>query len=238
MLRLRRFDEPPETHVAPLAAQQISCALGGRTILDRLTLIVAAGDSVAIRGANGSGKTTLLKCLIGRLRPGSGEVRWFGLTPHRQPDRHRLIGFAGHELAVYPELTARDNLLFAARMHGLADPQPAVGDALRQIGLARQADQLAGRLSRGMRQRVALARACIHAPPILVLDEPFTSLDAEGCDWLECWFIDQQARGRSIVWTSHDDGQSRRLASRNLELRHGRLHAGPVSASTPLRISA
>lgn len=207
-------------------------------ILDRIDLTISAGDSVAVRGLNGSGKTTLLKCLTGRLRPVAGEVRWFGRCPLRQPDRNRLIGFAGHELALYPELTARDNLLFAARMHGLSHPVQAVHEALRQIGLERQAEQFAGRLSRGMRQRVALARASIHAPPILILDEPFTSLDAEGQDWLEHWFIEQQARGRSIVWTTHDDDQSRRLASRQLELRDGRLTAGSRWDSTPLRTSA
>ena len=223
MLRLARFDAPPETDAAPLSVRGLSCALSGRTILRDVSLTITAGEAVAILGANGSGKTTLLKCLTGRLRPNAGEVRWFDRPAHRTPSARHSIGFAGHDVALYPELTARENLVFAARMHGLPDPDRIADEALRRVGLERHAGQFAGRLSRGMQQRVAIARAVIHAPPIVILDEPFTSLDADGRQWLEDWLNGQRIRNRTLVWTSHDDAQTRRLATRQLELHNGDL---------------
>ncbi|MFO1095919.1 MAG: heme ABC exporter ATP-binding protein CcmA [Planctomycetaceae bacterium] len=234
MLRLFDIAAPPDLGKAPLAASQLTCALGGRTVLDRLDLTVAAGDSVAIHGANGCGKTTLLKCLAGRFPLSSGEVAWFGRFPRRQAVLHRWIGFAAHELALYPELSARANVLFAARMGGLSDPAGATEDALRRIGVLRQAEMRAGCLSRGIRQRVALARAFVHAPPIMLLDEPFTSLDAGGSEWLVEWFAEQRSSGRAIVWTTHDHEQSGRVATRNLMLDAGRLSV-VTSTGTPAR---
>jgi heme exporter protein A len=223
MLHVQRTVEPPETDAPPLAALGLSCALGGRTILEQLNLSVPAGGSVAIRGANGSGKTTLLKCLAGRLWPSSGTVQWFGQSLRRQLALHRGIGFVSHAVALYPELTARDNLLFAARMYGITNPRGAVDQALRRIGLMRHADHPSVLLSRGMRQRVAIARAFVHAPPIMILDEPFANLDTEGRAWLAEWMIDRRDRGCALVWTTHDEAQCARVATTQFELRGGAL---------------
>lgn len=207
----------------PLAARALSRRWNGTLVLDQVDLVVAAGEIVALLGANGSGKTTLLQCLAGRLRPSAGAVAWFGESPARRPERHRLIGFAAHETAIYPELSARENLLFAARMYGVAGPHARVTELLSATQLAAHAARPAGRLSKGMRQRLSLARALIHAPPIVILDEPFTGLDAASRDWLEGWCRDFRRQQCALCFTSHDEEQTRRLADRRLELRGGRL---------------
>ena len=214
----------PESDSSPLVARQLTRTMNGHPILDRAELAVAPGELVALVGTNGAGKTTLLKCLAGRLRPTSGEVLWFGISPQGRPTCHRLLGFAAHESFLYPELTASENLLFAARMYGLDRPQQRVAGLLARTGLLRRAGQAVGRLSAGLRQRVSLARALVHDPPLVILDEPFAGLDAAGHLWLERLLSELRERRRAIVFSSHDHQQCRRTASRILELRDGRLH--------------
>jgi heme ABC exporter ATP-binding subunit CcmA len=207
--------------------------MNGRPVLVHVDLAISPGEIVALAGANGAGKTTLLRCLAGRLRPTAGEVLWFGYGP--SPDRHRLIGFAAHERHLYLELTAEDNLLFAARMYSLSQPQQRARELLAKAGLTRHRGQAAGRLSQGQRQRLALARALIHDPPLVLLDEPFAGLDAAGRTWLENWLRELRVGQRAIVFSSHEDQQCRALADRKLELHGGRL--APVSRTeTPTQV--
>ena len=182
---------------------------------------------MALTGDNGAGKTTLLRCLAGRLRPTAGEVLWFGRAPC--PECHPLIGFAAHEGHLYPELTASENLLFAARMYSLPQPRQPVMEMLARIGLTRHSGQPVGRLSQGLRQRLSLARALIHDPLIVLLDEPFAGLDAAGRAWLENWLEELRARQRAIFFSSHDDQQCRALADRKLELHSGGLQAAATT---------
>ena len=118
--RLRAIAWPPETDSVPIEARQLTRTMDGYLILNRINLTISAGEVVALLGANGAGKTTLLRCLAGRLRSCSGQVLWYGASPRRRPASHRLVGFAGHESLLYLELTAAENLLFAARMYGSA----------------------------------------------------------------------------------------------------------------------
>jgi heme exporter protein A len=219
---------PPNRAFPPLVARQLGRALQGRLVLDRLDLTVAAGQIVALTGANGAGKTTLLRCLTGRLHPTAGEVLWFGQSPNHRPASHRLIGFAGHESLLYLELSARENLLFAARMHGLLHPRSSVDRVLATAELEKHAQQPAGHLSKGMRQRLSLARALIHEPPIVILDEPYSSLDVEGRHWLESWLKDLRAAHRAVVFSTHDAERAFQVADQTLDLKDGclgRLHA-------------
>lgn len=211
-----------------LEARALTFVRDRRPLLRELQLSVAPGEFVAVLGDNGAGKTTLLHCLAGLLRPAAGEILWCGRRAGT-PAARWLVGLLSHETGLYPALTAWENLLFAARMSGVRRPAGRAAQLLSAAGLVKQAGQQAGRLSRGLRQRLALARAVIHDPPIVLLDEPFTSLDQGGRAWLEEFLRALTANRRAIVTTSHDAAQSRRLADRVLRLESGRLHTADAS---------
>lgn len=195
-----------------------------KVVLHDLHLAVAGGETVAVLGDNGAGKSTLLLCLAGWLRPASGQVRWQGHPANQTLAARRLVGFLGHETGLYAALTARENLVFAARLWGLDAPEKRVTGFLADIGLTAQERTPVQRLSRGMQQRLALGRAVLHDPPILLLDEPFTSLDPTGRRWLETFLERRRAQGRATVFTSHDPRHCASVADRLLLVRGGKLH--------------
>jgi len=130
-------------------------------------------------GPNGAGKTTLLRMLGGLVRPTSGQVVVKGRDlKSTDPEVRRPIGLLSHQSFLYDDLTALENLAFAARIYGSAKPRAAAREALVDVGLEHKANEPVRSLSRGMVQRVALARALMAQPEILLLDEPFTGLDA------------------------------------------------------------
>ena len=209
-----------DPHTA-IRALHLSKTFDGRAVLSGLDIEIAAGEAVAICGANGSGKTTLLGCLASALRPTSGEVRWFG-RPANDSSLRRWIGMAAHESGLYPHLTLRENLMFAARMSGIGDAGHRADEWLDRTGLAPYASAPPTRLSRGMRQRLAIARALIHDPPILLFDEPFTALDTAGVEWLMTLLFERRDRGHTMLFVTHENDKIQRLAQRVLELRDGR----------------
>lgn len=193
-----------ENRLPVVRAVGLSKSLGLRPVLTDVCLDVAAGDCVALTGANGTGKTTLLRCLAGATRPTSGRVEWFGQSTGSPPVPKQRIGVVAHDTRLYPELSARENLLFAARMCGVSDAGQRVGDWLQRSGLTRQAHRSPAQFSRGMQQRLALARALIHDPELIILDEPFTGLDQAGSEWLCDLLRAQRDRGRGVVLATHD----------------------------------
>jgi len=214
-----------------LEAQNVSYIRGRTAVLRDLNLTVACGDIVALLGANGVGKTTLLECLAGVLRPTGGGVHWFGEAGSDSTSSRRWVGFLGHESSLYHSLTAWENLHFAGRMYGLDQPEDRVEEVLSSFQLKSHAHRPTGSLSRGMRQRLAIARAMLHEPVILMLDEPFTSLDDSARDSLEELLRAMRRSGMAILMTSHDPAQSRNLADRIFWLREGRLFPDKLSAS-------
>ena len=187
-----------------LEARRLTLVRGRLTILRNVNLAVSKREMVALRGANGAGKTTLLHCLAGALRPSEGEVLWFGEAWGRSPASRRHIGFLGHDSSLYLALTARENLLFAGRMYGVDRVAERADRLLAAAGLAHHNGQIAERLSRGQRQRLAIARAVIHDPRILLLDEPFTNLDSNGCRWLREFLGHLRTNGCAMVIASHE----------------------------------
>jgi heme exporter protein A len=194
---------------------------GRRAILQAVDLTVTAGETIALVSPNGAGKSTLLKCLAGALRPSQGVIRRFGKAVATSAAARRQVGFVGHEPALYGELTALENLVFAGRMCGVDCPSQRAHALLAESGIERMAYRPAGQLSQGARQRLAICRALVHAPPLILLDEPFASLDAEGRQWLEGAMRAWQMQERAICFASHDIDQCGRLAHRIIRLATG-----------------
>jgi heme ABC exporter ATP-binding subunit CcmA len=210
---------------AALESKSLTFLRGRRAVLRDVAFTIQAGEIVALLGANGAGKTTLLDCLAGQLRPSAGEVLWLGEPANRSPAAKRRIGYLPHETGLYLELTTQENLLFAARMHGLPRGADRVAELLALVGLERKAGQPVQRLSLGMRRRLAIARAVIHEPPILLLDEPFANLDDECRCWLSRFLDELRLAGAAICFTSHDLEHCRKIADRLVRLEAGRLTA-------------
>ena len=162
-----------------VALEGVGRAYGERVALRDISLTLAPGATVAVFGANGAGKTTLLRILAGLLRPHAGRARVLGAELPREGWKARgRIGLLGHEPLLYRDLTVRENLRFHARLHGV---DPARAPALiEQAGLTGRADDPVRTLSRGMTQRAAICRAVLHAPELLLLDEPLANLDPGG----------------------------------------------------------
>ena len=186
-----------------IEATQLSKAFAGRSILRQIDLSIAHGETVAVTGANGAGKTTLLRCLAGRIRPDAGVVHWQGHLARGNLRGRRLIGMAAHESRLYPHLTLRENLIFAARMYGLPAAKPTADAMLERVSLQAHAACYPGQISQGMRQRVALARVLLHDPPIILLDEPLAGLDTSGIDWLIGLLEELRGSQRTMCVASH-----------------------------------
>jgi ABC-type multidrug transport system ATPase subunit len=213
----------------------VSRTFGRRRALSHVQLEAAAGDVIALLGPNGAGKSTLLGILSSLMRPTSGVVRYGTVTASSIGDKLRgRIGFLGHELFLYADLTARENLTFAARLYSLSDVTGTVDRGLQRANLADRADDRVGGFSRGMRQRLALERALLHQPRLVLLDEPFTGLDDHSADTLVDR-ITELGRNDAIVFAAtHDFDYAARIATRAACVNRGRCRELPVDASSLL----
>jgi heme ABC exporter ATP-binding subunit CcmA len=206
--------------------------------LSEIDLVLRQGEVVAVMGSNGAGKSTLLKCLAGAVRPTLGTIRWCGQRTLLSSPVHRQIGFAGHDFGLYRELTACENLVFAGRMYGIKHVAETARMLLADAGLEWATYRQVCKLSQGMCRRLAIARALVHGPTLILLDEPFVSLDAEGTAWLERLMQRWRRQGRTVCFTSHDVCRSKRLADRILLLDRGRIvtqQSSGESCDTALR---
>lgn len=207
---------------------------GERPALDGVSLEVRAGETLAVFGANGAGKSTLLRVLATLLRPHAGRVRVLGAELPREGWRLRgQVGFVSHEPLLYRELTVRENLLFHARLHGVAESR--IDEMLDAVELGSRAHDPVRDLSRGMVQRAAIARAVLHDPPLLLLDEPRAGLDPSAAAQLEP--LIGRASGRTRVLVSHDVDSALAEADIALGLRLGRQEfCGAVSGDDVRRL--
>ena len=202
-----------------LALREVSRAYGERLALSGVSLTLPRGATLAVFGANGAGKTTLLRILATLLRPHAGSAVVLGRTLPREGWAVRgRVGFLGHEPLLYRDLSARENLRFHARLHGVADSR--IGELLGAVGMAGRADEPVRALSRGMAQRVAICRAVLHEPELLLLDAPLANL-APGAAGAVAPLIGR-ASGATRVLISHDVEQGLAEADLVLGLRVGR----------------
>jgi len=210
---------------------------GERLALDGISLEVPAGATLAVFGANGAGKTTLLRILATLLRPHAGEARVLGSALPAEGWKVRgRIGLLAHDPLLYRELSARENLSFHARLHGVAPGR--VEALLEEVGLLERAGEPVRVLSRGLLQRVAICRAVLHEPAVLLLDEPYANLDPAAVGRVAPLIGREGGATRIVI--SHDARAGLAEADYVLGLRDGRqaLHApaGEVSADDVLAL--
>ena len=195
---------------------------GDYPALRDFTLSAEKGSCWALLGRNGAGKTTLLRILAGLSPFQRGSVQVFRHAPRTEAAR-RQIGFLGHGIGVYEDLSARENMLFFARITGTQNPGELVNAWLDRVGLSRVAGIPVRQFSRGMRQRLALARAFLHSPEMLLLDEPFTSLDDTAIATLRNLLMQARNRGATIVLSTHQIREALGIASHVAVIENGHL---------------
>jgi ABC-2 type transport system ATP-binding protein len=179
---------------------------GDVVAVDGLNLTVEQGQVFGMLGPNGSGKTTTILMLLGLTEPTHGEVRVLGLDPMRQPLSVKArVGYLPDQIGFYNELTARENLVYMAKLNGLGrdEAQRRIQEALQHMGLGKVADRPVGTFSHGMRQRLAVAEALIKRPQAIIMDEPTQGLDPEATrEFLEV-IRNLKAQGITILLSSH-----------------------------------
>jgi NitT/TauT family transport system ATP-binding protein len=192
-------------------------ALGG------ISFCVDQGEFVSIVGPSGCGKTTLLRCVSGLMQPTSGSVSMEGEVISTVP-KHLTLVFQDYSRSLYPWLRVADNVDFPLKDAGLAKPerQERVAQALADVGLTGHETKYPRQLSGGMQQRVAIARALAYRPSMLLMDEPYASVDAQTRAQLEDMLLDVwERRSKTVLFVTHDIDESVYLADRVLVLSSG-----------------
>jgi heme ABC exporter ATP-binding subunit CcmA len=173
-------------------------------VLREVDLRVLPGAGAFVVGGNGAGKSTLLRMLAGLEAPSGGNALVFGQDTRRLAARYRRrIGMMAHQSFLYPNLTARENLEFYAELYSLADTRAAADRWLARVGLTDVADARVRTFSRGMEQRLSAARAMVAEPGLLLLDEPFASLDHSGAEIVAGLIRAAIERGAAVIATAH-----------------------------------
>lgn len=212
----------PAPSTLAVAVSQVWKFYGDFPALKNVNLDAPPGACLALIGRNGAGKTTLLRTIAGFSRPGKGTISIFGSAP-RNAETRRYMGYIGHGISVYDELSALENLTLYGRLYGLPNPRAAALDWLERTGLERVKDGLVREFSRGMRQRLAVARAFLHGPRVLLLDEPFTALDDRAIAVLQRLLREALAEGKTIVMSTHQLREALELATHVALLNRGQV---------------
>lgn len=215
---------------SPLAIETrgLSRRFGDRWALAGIDVALDGGECLVIFGPNGAGKTTLLRVLAGLLEPSEGAARVDGLPLPGDATVRARVGFISHQTMLYPALTALENVEFAARLQGLPAPRAAALAALVRLRVADRADTPVRALSRGLQQRVSIARAFVHNPRIVLLDEPYTGLDAVGAAALSSALRELKGAGAALVLVTHHIDEGLALATTVAIM-----HEGQVIRSLP-----
>lgn len=190
--------------VLAVEIRQLKKSYALKPVLRRIDLSLPRGQRMALLGANGAGKTTLLRILAGLSKAGAGSVLVDGLdSRHAQQEIRQHVGFVAHQPYLYEELTVLENLLFFGKLYAVADARERALRLLQRVGMDRRSNERIGALSRGQVQRVAWARALLHAPHLLLLDEPDTGLDQTGYALIDALLAEHCAQGGSLLFTTH-----------------------------------
>ena len=207
----------------------ISRRFGRRWALRNVRLSVAPGEVVGVMGHNGSGKSTLLRVVSTAIRPSAGTGRVFGHDLLRDADLVRSVsGFLAHSPGLYDDLTAAENLAFAAAMLGLE--HAPIDEVLARVGLLRERDTRVRGFSAGMQRRLSLARILLQGPRLLLLDEPYNSFDSEGIALVNAVIHETRERGGAVLVVVHDLVHASQVLDRTIEMRDGAVVASAREA--------
>jgi heme exporter protein A len=209
---------------------------GSRWVLRGVTFEIGRGEAVGLLGSNGSGKSTVLRVLATLIKPNAGSGTVNGLDLVRDaPAVRTQVGYLAHTPGLYDDLTARENLLFAADMLGV---QYAGADAvLERVGLTNAADDRVRGFSAGMQRRLAIARLVLRNPKFLLLDEPYSNLDSEGVNLVNSIVVDVVRSGGAALIALHELAPARQTLQRSLTILDGRI-AGVPSSSVASKVPA
>jgi heme exporter protein A len=207
-----------------IEARQLDKTFAIAPVLRRVNLRVDAGAAVLVHGRNGSGKSTLIRLLAGLSAPTAGAALLFGSSSYRlAAEGRRRVGLLSHQSFLYPNLTARENLRFFGALYRISDADRLIQRSLERIGLAAAANERVRSFSRGMEQRLAIVRALLPSPDALLMDEPFTALDAEGVALASALIAEAIERGCAVVMTAHAPASVIGMPVSCRELARGRL---------------
>ncbi len=207
-----------------LESEDIRKTFGHFTALAGVTLSVKRGELLALFGRNGAGKTTFLKIAATLVRHTAGKLRLEGIDIREEPEKaRRHIGFLSHNTYLYRDLSPVENLRFFSRLYGMPDSEERIMALLDQVGLRRRAADPVRAFSRGLHQRLGIARVILHDPSVIMLDEPYTGLDANAVEILNGILDQAAANGKTIILTSHDLEQGLRAATRAVVIDRGKI---------------
>lgn len=210
---------------AAITTSKLSKVFGNRRAVDNVTFDLPQGAFLSIFGPNGAGKTTLLRVLSTLSRATSGSATLMGIDIKEEPDKVRdHIGLISHNSMLYMDLTAEENLLFAANLYGVENPKERVLELLDAVELKHRRLDTVRTFSRGMTQRLSIARALIHDPDVVFLDEPYSGLDPHAVEIFD-GLIEQVREGRTFVMVSHDLQKGFFMCTHALVLAKGRIVA-------------
>jgi linearmycin/streptolysin S transport system ATP-binding protein len=219
--------------LALIQVDGLSVRYGDRWALDTLSFQVQAGELVGLLGPNGAGKTTTLSVLATLLRPDTGRAAVGGYDAVREAARVRaVLGLVPQTLAIYPTLTARENLLFFARLFRLRDAPAVARRSLHLVGLEERADDIVATFSGGMQRRLNLACGLLHEPRVVLLDEPTVGVDPQSRERIFEAVRGQASRGAALLYSTHQMEEAERLCDRVVLIDGGRV----VAAGTPAEL--
>jgi heme exporter protein A len=207
-----------------LESLDIQKKFGHFTALGGVSIQIPRGEFVTLFGRNGAGKTTFLKIAATLMRPTHGTLHIEGIDIHKEPEKaRRHIGFLSHNTFIYRDLSAIENLRFFCRLYGVDASNDRLMGLLERVGLRRRANDAVRAFSRGLQQRMGIARVLLHDPSLILLDEPYTGLDAQAVAMLNVVLDEIIAAGRTVILTTHDLEQGLRAATRAMVMDRGKV---------------
>jgi heme ABC exporter ATP-binding subunit CcmA len=197
---------------------------GRQWALAHCDLQVRTGEVLLLAGANGSGKTTLLRLIAGLYKPTQGDMRIYGMDPTQERLAcRRTLTLVGHDNYLYSQLTALEMIQVWTRLQGAELGEAAAVELLREVDLDDRRDTPVGGFSAGMRKRLTLLRTRLEEPQLVLLDEPFSALDAAGQNLIEKWVEGYRSAGKTVILASHNLPRSSRLCDRAILLQQGQM---------------